>query len=104
MIKALVFMLCKTNYYYHLSSTIAKAKSLNQSNFLFIIHFNIRSLKNNFDKLHYHISNLDYQPDIIALTEWFLLFGEFSSVKSVAGNNSAIFSQYLRRIHLVSKK
>ena len=32
------------------------------------------------------------------------LFGEFNSVKPVAGNNSAIFSQRSQSIHSVSKK
>ena len=34
-----------------------------------MIHSNIRSLQKNFDNLHYHISNLGYQPDIIGLKE-----------------------------------
>ena len=62
-------LFCKTNYIYHLSSIYAKTKSLSKSKFLFMIHFVFKSLQKNFDKLHYHISNFDYQPDIIALTE-----------------------------------
>ena len=38
-----------------------------------MIHFNIRNLQKKFGKLHYDIPNLNYQPDIIALTETKLL-------------------------------
>ena len=34
-----------------------------------MIHFKIKSLQKIFDELHYHISNLDFQPNNIALTE-----------------------------------
>ena len=59
----------KINYYYHLSSANANTKSLNRLEYLFMIHFNIRSSQKFLKTLHYHISNLDYQPNVIALTE-----------------------------------
>ena len=36
---------------------------------LFIIHFNIRSLQKNVQTLNNYLSQLDKQPDIIALSE-----------------------------------
>ena len=36
---------------------------------LFMMHFNVRSLSKNIDKLSYYLSQLNLKPDIIAITE-----------------------------------
>ena len=41
----------------------------NRTNELLIIHFNIRSLEKNIDKMSQYLSELTTQPDVIALTE-----------------------------------
>ena len=41
----------------------------NRTNELLIIHFNIRSLEKNIDKMSQYLSELKRQPDVIALTE-----------------------------------
>ena len=41
----------------------------NRTNELLIIHFNIRSLEKNIDKMSQYLSELKTQPDVIALTE-----------------------------------
>lgn len=61
--------------YYDLDLLNAKLAGNKRPNDIFLIHFNIRSLQKNIDKLSDYISTLDKQPEIIALTETKLKIG-----------------------------
>ena len=73
------------NYY----DTITLNKILNPStlNNLFIIHFNIRSLQKNVDKLTHYISQFRKLPDVIAITETKLRSEAFYMNIDIAGYN-----------------
>ena len=43
--------------------------SKNKSNHLFMIHFNVRSLQKNIDKLSHSLSDLNHKPDVVAVSE-----------------------------------
>ena len=53
----------------------------NRTNELLIIHFNIRSLEKNIDKMSQYLSELKRQPDVIALTETKLKDNMCSSIE-----------------------
>ena len=43
--------------------------SKNKSNHLFMIHFNVRSLQKNIDKLSHYLTDFNRKPDVIAVSE-----------------------------------
>ena len=43
--------------------------SKNKSNHLFMIHFNVRSLQKNIDKLSHYLTDLNRKPDVVAVSE-----------------------------------
>ena len=43
--------------------------SKNKSNHLFMVHFNVRSLQKNIDKLSHYLTDLNRKPDVVAVSE-----------------------------------
>ena len=58
-----------SDYYYDHNSINNLLFSKNKSNHLSIIHFNVRSLQKNIDKLSHYLTNLNRKPDVVAVSE-----------------------------------
>ena len=58
-----------SDYYYDHASINNLLCSKNKSNHLFIIHFNVRSLQKNIDKLSHYLTDLNRKPDVLAVSE-----------------------------------